>query len=176
MKIGPGVHVCTWLLIAGLIISGLTAIPISSELAVGRATLGGDWSARGLSPAWVTSWLRTLDEGLGVTAAQAPFMFYGTDWLAFGHLMIALVFVGALKDPVRNRWLYQFGMIASMLVPLWAVIFGQVRGIPLWWRAIDCSFGVGAFIPAWLCFRWTAEASAEERLGRTRDEADGSQA
>ena len=154
MKIGARVRVCTWLLIAGLTISGLTAIPISSELAIGRATLGGDWSARGRLPAWVTSWLRTLDEGLAVTAAQAPFMFYGTDWLAFGHLMI------------------EFGMIASMLVPLWAVIFGQVRGIPLWWRAIDCSFGVGAFIPAWLCLRWTAEPSAEERLGRTKDEAD----
>jgi hypothetical protein len=82
-------------------------------------------------------------------------MLYGTDWLAFGHFMIALAFVGALRDPVRNRWLYQFGMAACALVPIWALVFGPLRGIPPWWRAIDASFGVVGFVPMWLCHRWT---------------------
>lgn len=102
------------------------------------------------------------------TSAQAPLMFYGTDWLAFGHFMIALVFVGALRDPVRNRWLYTFGMWACALVPPWAMWFGHVRGIPLWWRAIDASFGLVGFVPVWLCHRWTGEIErAEEARGRT---------
>ena len=110
-----------------------------------------------------TEWLRALDTGITATAAEAPFMFYGTDWLAFGHLMIALAFVGALIDPVRNRWLYLFGMIASLLVPAWAATFGAVRGIPIWWRLIDASFGVGSFIPSWLCWRWTAQLETLDR-------------
>jgi hypothetical protein len=162
------VRVCTWFLIVGLAISGVTAIPIQSEIVVGRAILGDDWSSNGRLPDAAATWLRTLDRGLVATTAQAPFMFYGTDWLAFGHLMIALAFVGALVDPVRNRWLYQFGMIAAVLVPVWAGLFGHMRGIPIWWRFIDAAFGVGAFIPSWLCFRWTAELEEISRRGRTR--------
>ncbi len=90
-------------------------------------------------------------------------MFYGTDWLAFGHLMIALALVGTLLDPVRNRWLYLFGMIASVLVPAWAGVFGQMRGIPIWWRLIDASFGLGAFVPSWMCWRWTSELEGLRR-------------
>jgi hypothetical protein len=82
------VRVCTWFLIVGLAISGVTAIPIQSEIGVGRAILGDDWSSNGRLPDAAATWLRTLDRGLVATTAQAPFMFYGTDWLAFGHLMI----------------------------------------------------------------------------------------
>ena len=168
MSTSTRIRVCTWFLIVGLAISGLTAIPIQSEIAICRAILGDDWNGGGRLPDAAATWLETLDQGIVATAAQAPFMFYGTDWLAFGHLMIALAFVGALVDPVRNRWLYQFGMIASVLVPVWAGLFGQVRGIPIWWRFIDAAFGVGAFIPSWLCFRWTAELEEISRRGRTR--------
>jgi hypothetical protein len=167
MSTGTRVRAWTWFLIVGLVISGLTAIPIQTAVGVGRTLFGADWRWGGLMPAVAVEWLRTLDVGITRTAEQAPFMFYGTDWLAFGHLMIALVFVGALADPVRNRWLYMFGMIAAVLVPLWAAVFGHLRGIPIWWRVIDASFGVGAFIPAWLCWRWTAELEDAAR-GRTR--------
>ena len=33
-----------------------------------------------------------------------PLLAYGTDWLAFSHLVLAVVFLGAWRDPVRNRW------------------------------------------------------------------------
>lgn len=145
----------TLFLIAGLVLSGVTALPIPTEVEVGSAALGPDLDAGGRLPGFVSGWLRTLRDGIRATSEQAPFMFYGTDWLAFGHFMIALVFVGALRDPVRNRWLYQFGMIACALVPVWALVFGPIRGIPFWWRMVDASFGVVGFVPAWLCHRWT---------------------
>jgi hypothetical protein len=94
--------------------------------------------------------------------ARYPFVFYGGDWLAFGHFMIALSFVGPLRDPVRNVWIYDFGMIACVLVIPFAVIMGQVRGIPVFWRLIDCSFGVSGFMPMWYCRRYARELDAIE--------------
>ena len=90
-------------------------------------------------------------------------MFYGTDWLAFGHFVIALAFVGALRDPVRNRWQFQFGMAACALVPVWALVFGHIRGIPVWWRMIDAAFGIVGFVPMWLCNRWAREIEGVAR-------------
>jgi hypothetical protein len=81
----------------------------------------------------------------------------GTDWLAFGHFVIAVAFVGALLEPVRNRWLFSFGIIACALVVPYALVFGAIRGIPVWWRFVDCSFGVFGIVPLWLCRRWAVE-------------------
>jgi hypothetical protein len=154
----------TLFLIVGLALSGATALPIPTEVEAGAALLGPDLSAGGRLPEFVASWLRTLLEGIRTTGEKAPFMFYGTDWLAFGHFMIALAFVGALRDPVRNRWLYQFGMVACALVPLWALVFGHLRGIPVWWRAIDASFGIVGFVPAFLCHRWTRAVEGRQEV------------
>ena len=74
--------------------------------------------------------------------------------------MIALAFIGALRDPLRNAWLFTFGMVACVLVIPYALLFGAARGIPFWWRLIDCSFGVFGFLPLWLCKRWTRELEA----------------
>jgi len=154
----------TLFLIVGLALSGATALPIPTEVEAGAVILGPDLSAGGRLPEFVASWLRTLRKGIRTTGEKAPFMFYGTDWLAFGHFMIALAFVGALRDPVRNRWLYQFGMVACALVPLWAVVFGHLRGIPVWWRAIDASFGIVGFVPAFLCHRWTRALEGRQEV------------
>ena len=85
------------------------------------------------------------------TDANYPFLLYGTDWLAFAHLMIAVAFVGLYRDPVRNRWLITFGMIACVgILPL-ALICGPLRHIPFYWQLIDCSFGVFGLVPLlWL--------------------------
>ena len=71
--------------------------------------------------------------------------------------MIAVAFIGPLRDPVRNRWLFDFGLIACVLVIPWAFGFGTLRGIPFWWRLIDCSFGVIGFVPLWYCRKWARE-------------------
>ena len=84
-----------------------------------------------------------------------PFLFYGTDWLAFGHLVIAIVFLGPLRDPVRNIWVIEWGMIACVLVIPTAMLCGPIRGIPFWWRLIDCSFGIFGILPLALARRCT---------------------
>jgi hypothetical protein len=65
------VRACTWFLIVGLTISGLTAIPIQSELTIGRAMFGADWKGAGRLPGGVTAWLQTLDRGIASTAEHA---------------------------------------------------------------------------------------------------------
>jgi len=140
------IKLLTGLFMAGLILSGATAIPLPQELnlLVNRFGFSGEWFSR-------------VNDALAQTRAQHPFLFYGTDWLAFGHFVIAIAFIGALRDPVRNRWLFDFGLIACALVIPYALIFGGVRGIPVWWRLIDCSFGIFGFIPLWFCRKWAKE-------------------
>ncbi len=143
-----------WLFIIGLFISGVTAIPLQSEvheLAQHFATS---------TPSLMSEWLLKVDQALTDVATNHGFLFYGTDWLAFGHFMIALVFVGVLRDPVRNKWLFTFGLIACALVIPYALIFGGMRGIPMFWRLIDCSFGVIGAIPLLLCQRYVKELEA----------------
>jgi hypothetical protein len=128
----------TGLFMFGLVLSGVTAIPLQIETG---------WLTRFSN----TQWLLRVHAALVQVQSQYPFLFYGIDWLAFGHFVIAIAFIGALKDPVRNRWLFDFGLIACALVVPWALAFGAVRGIPSWWRLIDCSFGILGFVPLWLC-------------------------
>jgi len=96
-----------------------------------------------------------VQRALATTGRDFPFLAYGTDWLAFGHLVIALFFVGAWRDPVRNIWVLRAGLIACAgVIPL-ALICGAIRGIPSYWRMIDCSFGVLGAIPLALTLHWT---------------------
>ena len=81
---------------------------------------------------------------------QYPFLAYGTDWLAFGHVAIALAFIDPLRDPVKNIWIIEFGMIACLLVIPWTLIFGAIREIPFFWQLVDMSFGILGFIPLWV--------------------------
>ena len=146
------IKLLTWLFIVGLFVSGATAIPLLGELNLLVNFLGANHGSSELA-----SWLLRVRDALAQTQAQHAFLFYGTDWLAFGHFVIAIVFIGALRDPVRNRWLFNFGLIACVLVIPYALVFGGLRGIPFWWRLIDCSFGVFGFIPLWFCRKWTGE-------------------
>jgi hypothetical protein len=98
-------------------------------------------------------WFLKIREALTETNAKYPFLSYGTDWLAFGHFVIALAFVGPLRDPVKNIWVVELGMMACVLVIPFALVMGSAREIPLGWRMIDCSFGVFGMVPLWLCRR-----------------------
>jgi hypothetical protein len=141
-----------WLFIFGLVVSGATAIPLQSELNLLVNLFGSNGGSSEMA-----NWLLRVRDALVQTQAQHPFLFYGTDWLAFGHFVIAIVFIGALRDPVRNRRLFEFGLIACVLVIPYALVFGGLRGIPFWWRLIDCSFGVFGFVPLWFCRKWTSQ-------------------
>src|ERR1043165_2412760 len=125
----------TWVFLIGLVISGVTAIPLLTELDWLSKITGAqqlvEQSAATAAPEWAV-WLEKIRHALVETDARHPILFYGTDWLALGHIVIGVSFIGALRDPVRNRWLFDFGLIACAMVIPWAFVFGEVRGIPVW--------------------------------------------
>jgi hypothetical protein len=139
--------------IIGLVLSDLTAFPLVWEL-----HLLARWIApfQDEFPALV-AWIFKVRDGLVETDAKFPFLAYGTDWLAFAHLMIALAFIGPLRDPVRNRWLIEWGMICCVATWPLAFICGPIRGIPLGWILVDCAFGALALPFLFLCWKWTRE-------------------
>ena len=129
--------------IVSLAISGFTAIPIETELDFLTRFFSIDTS--------VGQWLWKVDVAVADMNKQYPFLAYGYDWLAFAHFMLAILFIGPYKNPVRNRWVIEFGIYACLLVLPYAFIAGYFRGIPLGWRLIDCSFGVIGLIPLFIC-------------------------
>jgi len=147
----------TWLFIIGLVISGVTAIPLVTELNWLVSWFGFEGQTSETASTELARWLLRIRESLVTTQTAHPQLFYGTDWLAFGHIVIAVAFIGALRDPVRNRWLFDFGLIACAVVIPWAFVFGAVREIPVWWRLIDCSFGLFGAVPLWWCRKWARE-------------------
>lgn len=128
-----------------LVISGITAFPIEMEL---------KWlvNHNALFPVFIKEWLDIIYYSVHQTNQNFPQIAYGTDWLAFSHIVIAVAFIGPLIDPVKNVWVLIFGMIACAMVFPLAFICGSVRSIPFYWRLIDCSFGVFGFIPLWICY------------------------
>jgi hypothetical protein len=134
------------LFIVALVVSGITAFPLVWELRVLTGWFG-EGTTVGIAMPELANWLERVREGLEATERDYPFIAYGTDWLAFAHIVIAVAFIGALRDPVRNIWVVEFGMIACLLVVPLALICGPIRGIPWGWRLIDCSFGIFGLIP-----------------------------
>lgn len=133
--------------IIGLILSGVTAFPIRTQLEFAyRIIQENHWNNS------LANWLTVVYAGVVESDSKYPFLAYGTDWLAFAHLIIALAFVGPLRDPIRNIWVIQFGIIACLAVFPLALIAGEVRGIPLFWRMIDCSFGLFGGILLLICY------------------------
>ena len=147
-------QIIRWLLgffIITLFLSGLTAIPVESELSF---LLRFFPSTSGMHH-WLSKVLAAYCE---VNAAH-PFLLYGYDWLAFAHFVLAILFVGPYMDPVKNIWVIQFGLLACVLILPWAFIAGTLRGIPFGWQLIDCSFGVFGAIPLWICYRKAKQLS-----------------
>jgi hypothetical protein len=139
--------------IVGLLISGITAFPLLTEL-----KLLASWLDLGdaVSPAGHTGldfWILTVKFGLEDMYVRYPWIAYGTDWLGFGHITIALFFIGPLLRPSEGRSVIQAGIAACVLVIPLALICGPIRGIPFYWRLIDCSFGVFGILPLIYCLR-----------------------
>ena len=152
-----------WLLggfVVGLVLSGLTALPLEWETELLTRWAGADPQAPPEIYTGLQQWLAKAHQGLRETNARFPFLAYGTDWLAFAHLMIAVAFLGAIRDPVRNIWVITFGMIACAGVIPTAMIFGAIRGIPFYWRVIDCAFGVVGIAPLALARYYTRQLEA----------------
>lgn len=135
------------LFMAGLVVSGLTAFPIESELRIAHQLLKSD------SNSALSTWIELVYFAVNETNSRFSFISYGTDWLAFAHLIIAIAFVGPLRDPVRNRWVIEFGIIACISIFPFAFVAGYVRNIPVFWRIIDCMFGIIGGLTLWSCYK-----------------------
>jgi hypothetical protein len=102
--------------IVALVLSGITAFPLQSELEQVVAIRGLEDVAPADAGNGFDRWILTVRDGLRESYAKYPWLAYGTDWLAFAHLVIAVFFVGAFIDPVRNVWILQAGILACVLV------------------------------------------------------------
>jgi hypothetical protein len=140
------------LFLVGLVLSGLTAFPLEAETRLLARLLHADWSPAAERLPGLVAWMDRVHDGIAQTNARYPFIAYGTDWLAFAHLVIAVAFWGPLRDPVRNVWVVQFGMIACVAVIPLALIAGPIRGIPVGWRLADISFGVMGIVPLLIAY------------------------
>lgn len=139
-----------------LFLSGLTAIPLEMEL---------EFLSRFYSPdTAIGSWLDKVYLALADSNKRYPFLAYGYDWLAFAHFVLAILFIGPYRDPVRNKWVIEFGMIACLLIIPFAFVAGHYRGIPMGWRLIDCSFGVFGLVPLLICYRKINSLEIEEEV------------
>jgi hypothetical protein len=141
-----------------LFLSGITAMPIQPEI-----NFLYKWTE---DISFIQPWMEQLKEGINATSENYPFLFYGYDWLAFAHIVLAILFIGPLNDPVRNKWVIEFGIIACLLIIPFALTAGYFRGIPFWWRLIDCLFGVIGIIPLIIVLRKinTLERSQSKNL------------
>jgi len=128
-----------------LFLSGLTAMPVQAEI-----NFLSKWTE---NINFIQPWMQKVTEGINTTASNYPFLFYGYDWLAFAHFMLAILFIGPIKDPVKNIWVIQFGIISCLLIIPFALVAGSLRGIPFWWQLVDCSFGVIGIIPLMICYK-----------------------
>ncbi|MFE9428189.1 hypothetical protein ACFYNO_35125 [Kitasatospora sp. NPDC006697] len=137
-----------WIFIVCLVLSGLTAFPLRAETG---------WAAAAAHhlpvPGALLSWLERVHRGVAETGDRYPFLAYGTDWLAFAHLVIAGAFVGPLRDPVRNVFVVRWALAACAgILPL-ALVCGPLRGIPFFWSCVDMSFGLVGAVPLLIVLR-----------------------
>lgn len=148
-QLNKKIRVLIVIFIVFLVLSGVTAFPLQWELGIFM-----DWMQQFNFEGKLAEWLNYVGTGVMETANNYPFIAYGTDWLAFAHLVIGVAFIGPYMNPVKNIWTIQFGMIAcAMIIPL-ALIAGPVRQIPMFWQLIDCSFGIIGIIPLYICYKW----------------------
>jgi hypothetical protein len=92
--------------------------------------------------------------------AQYPFLLYAGDWLAFAHIVLAILFAGAARDPVRNVWIVQCGLLMCLGVPILAAVCVPLRGLPWRWFLVDCAFAPAAGLPLWIALRDINRAAA----------------
>jgi hypothetical protein len=133
----------------GLFLSGVTVWPAVSELKAAVDLLWGGQEPIGLLHSFVLEAIR----GLETMKANYPFLLYAHDWLAFAHIVLAIMFAGAIRDPVRNKWIVQCGLIMCALVPVLAGVCIPLRGLPLRWFWVDSAFAVCAAVPLWVANR-----------------------
>lgn len=123
------------LVAAGLFVSGVTVWPAIPELKLLIAIVWGNAAPTGELHRFILEVIAALD----AVNRDYPFLLYGYDWLAFAHICLAILFAGSIRDPVRNIWVVQCGLIMCALVPILAGVCIPLRGMPTYWFLIRTS-------------------------------------
>ena len=154
MRLHTKIRLLILFFMVALVLSGVTAFPVETEL---------KWllSHPSLVPSFAENWLQDVYAALQETNAKYPMLAYGYDWLAFAHIVIAMMFIGPLRDPIKNIWVIEWGMLSCIAVIPLAFIAGPIRQIPMFHILIDCSFGVIGIFPMWICRKWIKQLEAD---------------
>ena len=141
--------------IVALILSGVSAFPVETEL---------HWLLNhpSLVPSFAETWLKDVYNALVETNIKYPMLAYGFDWLAFAHIVIAMAFIGPLRDPIKNKWIIDWAMLACIAILPLAFIAAPIRHIPMFHVLIDCSFGVLGLIPLYFCRKWIKQLESQQ--------------
>ena len=131
----------------GLFVSGVTIWPWDIELSFAISALQ---AIAGPEP--LIQLLQDIQQDMRLLEQSNSFVLYVADWLAFAHLVLAVLFLMALKNPIRNVLVVRFGILCSLSVPVLAITCIPMRGIPLFWILIDSSFALCA-IPLWIALK-----------------------
>jgi hypothetical protein len=135
------------------LISGLTVFPVEWEVQTVIKVVWGDGPVGTGFTAPVHQKFVEIRDALPILRAQYPFMFYGLDWLGFGFIVMAILFLGTIRDPIKNKWVIQWALINCILVIPFAAVFAPLRGMPWQWIFIDSSFGIVGVIPLIIILR-----------------------
>jgi len=136
-----------WLIIfsTALILAGTTAIfpreglRLLSPLFQPGSILDSLWPS-------MAQWLVLVQQAIEETYSNFPFLAYGYDWLAFGHYIISIPFIMAIRDTSKIPWVINYGIFACITLFPFAFVFGAIREIPIFWRGVDALFGIGGLI------------------------------
>jgi len=104
---------------------------------------------------FVSAWIENLYASVKETYANYPVIAYCMDWLSYACVVFAIFMIGAIKDPVKNIWIIQTYMLACLLAAALPFIAGPFRGVPIFWRCLDGSFGVIGFLVLLIPYRLT---------------------
>lgn len=139
-----------------LVLSGVTAFPVYTEMKwLMELNIFPPTTALG-------QWMNQVWLGVDDMNTKNAFLFYGYDWLAFAHIVIGTAFIGPYRNPVRNKWVIDWAMLACIgVIPL-ATIAGPIRHIPWFHILIDCSFGFIGIIPLLVLRSWVGKLEKME--------------
>jgi hypothetical protein len=126
-----------------LVLSGVTAFPLRTEIEFLM-------QHKHAFPDYMGHWIEEVYDALAVTP---DIILYGTDWLAFAHIIIALFFIPVYNNPVKHKANVLVAMFACLAVFPLAFICGPIRGIPFFHQLIDCCFGVGGMVLLYALYR-----------------------
>jgi chromate transport protein ChrA len=144
------------LFIVLLLLAALTAWFLIPALSIFQR-LVGEGTFIGSSFPSVAHWVTLIQKALVETKEKYPFMFYGTDWVGFAHLVMIIACIGPLRNPIKNIWVLQFSMIGCILMIPMTLITGIARGLPWFWHLFDCVIAATGAILFLMCWRYARQ-------------------